>query len=124
SVVSMFNEDVEKWLNQAEIRYTPSVTFKGKSGYDQFFDFVVPASKQAPERIIKTVNRPTKDKAQNLVFAWIDIKEVRKPDSRAYAVLNDTDYPISPGILDALHKYDIEPLKWSLREEMQAELVK
>ena len=41
-VSSLFLEDVIAWLDENEIRYTPSVKFTGKSGYDNLFDFVIP----------------------------------------------------------------------------------
>jgi hypothetical protein len=40
-IKSLFLEEVENWLDQNEIRYTPRVKFTGKSGYDHNFDFVI-----------------------------------------------------------------------------------
>ena len=50
-VASIFKEDVENYLRLNQIRYTPAVKFTGKSGFDQSFDFVIPASQKQPERI-------------------------------------------------------------------------
>jgi hypothetical protein len=121
-IASLFYEDVVAWLDLHEIRYTPRVKFTGKSGYDHLFDFVIPKSRTRPERILHTINRPSRDTAQVLAFSWIDTKEVRPPDSRAYALLNDSDQTISTSVLDALINYDVNPILWSRREEVRKEL--
>lgn len=96
--------------------------FTGKSGYDHLFDFVIPKSRTRPERILHTINRPSRETAQVLAFSWIDTKEVRPPDSRAYALLNDSDQTISTSVSDALINYDVNPILWSKREEVRKEL--
>lgn len=122
-VASLFYEDVVSWLDLHEIRYTPKVKFTGKTGYDHLFDFVIPKSRRQPERIIQTINRPNRDTAQAVAFSWIDTKEVRPPDSKAYAFLNDLENPVSTTVLDALRNYDVKPVMWSNREELREELV-
>jgi len=88
-VASLFLEDVTAWLELHDIRFTPNVKFTGRSGYDHTFDFVVPASRRAPERLIRAVNRPSRDLAESLAFSWVDTKEVRPAESRFYAFLNE-----------------------------------
>jgi len=122
-VASLFLEDVTSWLDLHEIRYTPKVKFTGKSGFDHLFDFVIPASKREPERILQTINRPSRETAQALAFSWIDTKEVRPANSRAYAFLNDSDRAPTVSVLDALKNYDVHPVLWSKREEIREELV-
>lgn len=121
-VASLFYEDVVAWLDLCEIRYTPKVKFTGKTGYDHLFDFVIPKSRWLPERIIQTINRPSRDTAQAVVLAWIDTKEVRPPESRAYALLNDSEQTVPPGVVDALQNYDVKPIPWSQRDTVREEL--
>lgn len=121
-VASLFYEDVVAWLDVHDIRYTPKVKFTGKTGYDHLFDFVIPKSRRQPERIIQTINRPNRDTAQAVVLSWIDTKEVRSADSRAYALLNDSEQAVSPNVLDALRSYDVQPVPWSQRESVREEL--
>lgn len=121
-VSSLFFEDVVAWLDLREIRYTPQAKFTGKSGYDHLFDFVVPKSKKYPERLLQTITRPGRETAQVLAFSWIDTKEVRALDSKAYAILNDTEHSVSAPILDALVSYEVKPVLWSKREEAVEEL--
>ena len=121
-VASLFLEDVASWLNLHDIRFTPKVKFTGKSGYDHLFDFVIPASKKEPERILQAINRPNRDTAQAIAFGWIDTKDVRPPNSRAYAFLNDSDVTPSAAVVDALKSYDVHPVLWSGREDVREQL--
>ncbi|MBM3157408.1 MAG: DUF1829 domain-containing protein [Chloroflexi bacterium] len=120
-VSTLFFEDVVSWLELSEIRYTPQVKFTGKTGYDHLFDFVIPKSRLKPERILRAINRPSKDTAQALVFAWIDTREVRPSESVAYALLNDTERPVSPDVIEALRSYEVNPVPWSNRDSVREE---
>ena len=121
-VASLFLEDVTAWLELHDIRFTPNVKFTGRSGYDHTFDFVVPASRRAPERLIRAVNRPSRDLAESLAFSWVDTKEVRPAESRFYAFLNDENRAPSTTIVDALANYDIVPVIWSARDSVRQDL--
>lgn len=116
TVANLFWEDVSDWLTLRDVRFTPRAKFTGKTGYDHLFDFVIPASRHAPERILQTINRPNRDTAQAVAFAWIDTKEVRSASSRVYAMLNDSEHEPTPAVLDALKNYGVEPIRWSARE--------
>jgi hypothetical protein len=122
TVANVFYEDVVSWLDICEVRYTPKVKFTGRTGYDHLFEFVIPKSRRQPERIIQTVNRPNRETAQAVVLAWIDTKEVRPQDSKAYALLNDSEQPLSVAVSDALRNYDVTPIPWSKRDAVRAEL--
>lgn len=122
TVASLFHEDVMAWLDTCNVRYTPNVKFAGRSGYDHRFDFVIPKSKIRPERVLRAINRPSRETAQMMTFAWLDTREVRSPEAHAYAILNDSDRPISPSVLDAMRSYDVQPIPWSDREESREDL--
>jgi hypothetical protein len=121
-VASLFYEDVVAWLDLSDIRYTPKVKFSGKSGYDHVFDFVIPKSRVQPERILRAISKPRREAAQAMTFAWIDTKEVRPPESRAYAILNDSEHPISESVIDAMRSYDVQPIRWSARDQIREAL--
>lgn len=117
TVESLFHDDVTAWLDGSNVRYTRNVKFAGKSGYDHKFDFVIPKSPDQPERVCRSLNRPDRNTAQTMAFAWLDTKEVRDPDSVAYAIINDTDKAV-PGTVDkALRNYGVRTIRWSAREE-------
>jgi hypothetical protein len=122
-VANLFLEDVIAWLDDGDIRYTPKVKFTGISGFDHLFDFVIPRSPgKQPERIVQAINRPTRDTAEAFIYKWSDTREVRPPESKAYAVLNDFELAISGGVLDAFRNYHIQPVPWSRRAEVATEL--
>jgi hypothetical protein len=122
-VASLFFEDVVAWLDQNDIRYTPKVKFTGISGFDHLFDFVIPKSpRKQPERIVQAIRNPSRDSAQAFLYAWSDTREVRPPESRAYAVLNDEEQTIPGAILDAFRNYKIQPVPWSTRAQIITEL--
>ncbi len=86
-VASLFFEDVAAWLDASEIRYTPKVKFTGISGFDHLFDFVIPKSvSKYPERIVQAINHPARDTAELFIYKWSDTREVRPPESKAYAI--------------------------------------
>lgn len=118
TVASLFREDVEGWLEQNDVRYTPRASFTGKTGYAHHFDFVIPKSRQQPERIIQAINHPSKDTAQSLAFAWIDTRENRADDSLAIALLNDGEHSVNESVSDALRNYGVTPVLWSKRQEV------
>ena len=117
-VESLFLEDVTRWLDLADIRYTPRIKLVGKSGYDHMFNFVIPKSRQQPERLLQALSNPKKDAVEALVFKWIDTRDAREDDSLLVAVLNDANN-ISPDAIDAMHSYGLKPVLWSQREQAQ-----
>lgn len=121
-VTSLFYEDVVGWLDLHDVRYTTSVKFSGRSGFDHRFDFVIPKSRRQPERVLQTINRPRRDAVQAIAFSWIDTKETRPAESRAIALLNDSEQSVPGDILDALRNYDVRPVLWSQRETVIEEL--
>jgi len=121
-VSSLFLEDVMAWLELNEIRYVPSVKFTGKSQYDHVFDFAIPKSKREPERLLRAINRPSRETAEVLAFAWMDTREVRPPESQAYALLNDSEQAVAPAILAALESYEVNSVLWSQRDTILQKL--
>ena len=121
-VESFFYEDVAAWLDTEMVRYTPQVKFTGVSGFDHLFDFVIPKSAAQPERVVRTINRPDRQAAQTVAFAWIDTKDIRTSDSRAYAILNDGGKRVPEVVLEALTSYGVRPVPWSRRAEASDEL--
>ena len=118
----LFQEDVAAWLDECQIRYIPNAKFTGASGYEHLFPFIIPKSTRQPERILRAINRPNRNQAQNTAFSWIDIKETRPPGSRSYAILNDSQGAVAPNVLEAIRNYDVQPVVWSAREQARPEL--
>jgi hypothetical protein len=121
-IASLFYEDVVSWMTANDIRFVENAKFTGKTGYDHMFEFVIPRSRKNPERIVKPINRPDKASATDMVFAWLDTRETRPPEARAYALLNDTEQIVKADVMDALLSYDVKPVRWSERETVREEL--
>jgi len=117
NVQSIFLEEVDQFLYENDIRYVENVNFTGKSGFPQTFHFAIPRSKQYPERILHAINNPTKQNSENLLFAWIETKDNRRPDSKLFAVLNDSEKSVRSSIINALLEYEVQPILWSKRQE-------
>jgi len=122
TVASFFREDVERYLRTHQIRFTPSIKFTGKSGFDHYFEFVIPESRKKPERVLSVINRPDRQRITSLIFAWSDIFSARETKSVAYGILNDMDRPVPQDLITALAEYDIKSVLWSQREDFAGEL--
>ena len=121
-VASLFLEDVEAWWRLSDIRFIFNVKLSGKSGYDHLYNFVILGSRIYPERVLLSINNPNRDISQRAVFAWLDTRETRSDDSRAYAILNDSVKPVAEKVLTAFLEYGLRPVPWSEREDVREEL--
>jgi len=122
-VANLFLEDVERYFDLNDIRYTPSAQFVGKSGFAHRFDFVIPSSKKMPERLLRAINNPNRDKATGVLFAWNDTKEARNRETSMYVILNDVDKKIGSDVVNAFGEYGVNTIFWSKREQHLADLV-
>lgn len=122
TVQSLFLDDVTKFLDGRDIRYTPMAKFSGKSGLDHLVDFVIPKSTRAPERMIKLLNSPRKDRVENILFAIDDTRRGRRTDTAFYAILNDTKRQVAPEIIQAFENYEVQARPWSERDDLVDEL--
>lgn len=116
-VQNLFFEDVIQWFDEYDIRYTPDVRFVGKTGFNYKFDFSIPKSRTAPERIVQTISTANRDNATNLVFKWMDTKERRPVGSTLIAMLNDSDRIVSSAVNEAFKNYGIKLIRWSQRKD-------
>ena len=122
TIEAIFYEDVAKWLDLLDIRFTSRVKFSGKTGFDHMFDFVIPKSRTASERIIRAINNPNRTTALNFIQAWQDTQASRPGNAIPFAFLNDSEKVISGTVVDALTNCNIVPIKWSQRDEQRAAL--
>jgi hypothetical protein len=122
NVQSLFLEDVQSFLDINDIRYTENVSFTGKSTLPTQFDFVIPRSKKAPERLIKVVNHMDETAVKNTIFSWDDTKEVRSIGTQLYTFIQDSK-KIHPDAIGALLQYKIKPILWSQKDTAISDLV-
>ena len=115
-------EEVQEFFVQNDIRNTPAIMLMGHSGLSHQFDFVIPASRKMPERIITTINTPTKQSIESALFAWNDVVKTRKEDSKGYIILNDKKKKPNNDLFNAIHNYDLSAIPWSERSSYIDEL--
>lgn len=121
-VKGLFLEEVNAFLDENDIRNTPSVMMMGQSGLTHRFDFVIPASRKMPERIITTLNTPSKQNVQAAIFAWNDVIKTRSKQSKGYIVLNDSKRGPNADLFAAITSYNIIPIQWTQRFSYVEEL--
>jgi len=121
-VHGLFMDDVKTFFYNSDIRFTPSLMFSGKSGLPQRFDFVIPASKKRPERMITTINQPSQQSVQSAIFSWDDVKSIRKEDSEGYLILNDKTRK-NASLVEAAQSRGMKAFWWSERERYLDQLV-
>lgn len=123
NIANFFFEDVEYWLDEIGVRYSQNINLIGKSGFGFNFDFVIPHSKSQPERLLHTLNNPTKSNVEHILFGWSDTKETRRADTALYVMLNDVDNHISGSSVQSLINYNINPIRWTDRNQVISELI-
>ena len=122
-IKGLFTEEVEAFFSDNDIRNTPSIMMMGQSGLTHRFDFVIPASRKMPERVLTTINSPSKQSVQAAIFAWNDIAKVRSSRTKGYIVLNDGKRAINADLLSAIGSYNLTPIQWKNRNNFIEELV-
>jgi hypothetical protein len=124
-VASFFFEDVRNFLDSNDVRYTPRVKLAGKSGYDHGIDFLIPKSRNRPERILQAIAAPKRDNIFAYLWTLSDTRSARAGESaaEAYAFLNDQDINVGGDVIEALNAYGVVPAFWSQRSTYVKELV-
>lgn len=122
NVVSLFNEDIKGFLNDNEIRFIENPLFIGKSRLTTQYDFAIPSTKKAPERIIKATGNINLNFARTTMFGWQDTKETRDKNSTLYLIFDDRNKKASEDIHMALDSYDINLVSWTNIDSYKNEL--
>jgi hypothetical protein len=116
-VLSLFKEDVAKFLESHNIPIFPDFKLSGRSGFDHKFDFGLPKTARKSQRVLQAINNLTKDQALSFAFAVADVRLMRAEPLQAFTFLNDIEHPPNEGNLAAIRAYDVEPLFWSRRQD-------
>lgn len=123
TIEAIFFDDVSDWLESIEVRFIPRVKFTGRSGFDHMFDFVIPRSRDASERIIRAINNPNRTTALTFITAWEDTRPSRPDNAMPFAFLNDNEKIVGGNVFDAFRNYNITPIVWSNRDQFRDQLV-
>jgi hypothetical protein len=116
-VLSLFKEDVTKFLEENAIPVIPDLKLSGISGLDNKFDFGLPKTARKPLRILQAINNLTRDQATTFAFEVADVRRLRGEPLQAFTFLNDIEHPTNEENLGVIRAYDIEPLFWARKQE-------
>ncbi|MCK6462821.1 MAG: DUF1828 domain-containing protein [Candidatus Pacebacteria bacterium] len=118
-VASVFREDVQKFLDEQELIYTPYFISKGSTGLEFTFDFQI-AFKHA-ELLIKAFNSVNKLNLPHFLFTWDDVKQVRERQTAkqvvGLAVINDEEKEVKGEYLEALQSRGAKYILWKERNK-------
>ena len=118
TVQKIFIQDVADFLDEKDVRYTPRVKLAGKSGLDHLVDFVIPKSREAPERVVQVLNSPRRDRVESMLFSISDTQSARGQEVSYFAIINDTRNKVPPEVLNAFSEYSVQAYPWSHREKL------
>ena len=110
--VSFFCDDVANFFENNGIFCTRDISFIGKSGFTQTFDFMFQRTKKHPERVCTTVNTFNKQSMKNVLFTWLDIEPFRPKDSKMFIIIND-DNKVDQDAWDGVSNYGVQPYLFS-----------
>ena len=115
-----FAADVKSYLDNNSIYYSDGVAFEGKSGSTATYDLLFQRNKNHPERLCNIVSRMTESSRNMMIFNWMDISPIRKPDSMLIVILNDIVREVEEKDINALESYNITPARFSEPEKLLA----
>lgn len=121
TVYSLFKEDVELYFRSNDIFFTKDIKLTGKSGFDHNVDFLIPATKNKPERLIKVINTAKKDSVLSSIMAFNDINQTRETITKNFVVYNDIEKKVSKDVIGALDNYGVKHIPWSKKEQCLTE---
>ena len=121
TIATIFKEDVQQYLDEQEIVYTPQFISKGSTGLEFTFDFQI-AYKQK-EIVIKSFNNINKLNLPNFLFSWEDIKTAREKVTQknviGLAIINNEEKEIKHEYLDALTSKGADYILWTDRNKKE-----
>ena len=113
SIINIFNDDVKEYFDNNDIRYTEDIVLMGKSNLGTKYDFIIPKSKNAPDRLIQTCNSIELGHTRTLLFGWLDTVDKRNDNSKLYIIYNDDIRNTTAEIEDALKNYGAMSIPWT-----------
>lgn len=117
TVTSVFKEDVQSYLEDQNVIYTPEFIARGSTGLEFTFDFHIAHRKH--EIVLKAFNTISTFNLSHFLFAWQDIKEVRGKitgkEISGLAIINDAEKPVKTEFSDAIKSKNAGLILWSDR---------
>lgn len=120
----VFADDVAARLDECGVFYTPSVSIRGISGWENSFDFLFQRSANHPTRFCQAPNHLDRNVVRRIMFGWNDTsKAPERTGSRLVVIGDDRREDLQDGVVRALRNYGVTVIPWSqLAERAPAEL--
>lgn len=122
NVSSLFYEEVFDFLFNEDITGTANVAVAGESGIKYTIDFILPAKKNKPEKLLNFANNLDFNKITSDAFAYRDVKPNRpnrnKLESQMFIIANDIENSVSSRVKQAADYEGVSILKWSNKQEI------
>lgn len=122
TVASVFKEDVQNYLEEQNIIYTPQFITRGATGLEFTFDFHI--AHRQHEIVLKTFNILNTFNLPHFLFTWEDIKEAREKITgktiTGLAVVNDSQREIKTELLEAIKTKNADYILWSEKDKPES----
>ncbi|PNZ71133.1 DUF1828 domain-containing protein [Staphylococcus croceilyticus] len=122
NVSSLFYEEVFDFLFNEDITGTANVAVAGESGIKYTIDFILPAKKNKPEKLLNFANNLDFNKITSDAFAYRDVKPNRPHrnnlESQMFIIANDIENSVSSRVKQAADYEGVSILKWSNKQEI------
>ena len=120
NIVSIFADEVDRFFKEHHIYSTKGISYRGKSGYEHVYDYLFQKNDNHPGRVMRLMNRPSKENFERFVFAWNDIKEVIKENGdveNCLVLINDQgkSHDMINELTRGFQAYRMDPILWSER---------
>lgn len=121
TVANIFFDEVYNLFDNYDIPFSQEIGITGKTGNSNQFDFLIPRMKMKREKLIKTVNKPTKDSYKAPLLSFLDIKDYRQ-NTDFVVIANDNNHKVNEKFLTSLRNHEIKVLQWSEKDTWIKEL--
>lgn len=119
-VSSLFQEDVQVYLDSKDVNYSSSIYMRGSSGLDYNFNFFI--SGKNTDLCIKTYDIIKQDYVTSLLYCVSDVQNARlrvsKKKFRSLIIVNDQYREPSQKLVSVLKDNQVDVVLWSAKQEM------
>lgn len=117
NIKNLFFEEVEEYFKRRRILFNSNVYMSGSGGIKHKIDFLIPREEKVSQ-IVKTINIPSKEKFENLLFTFIDIDKhnFQYKGSEKIIFINDLEKEVKQEHLGLIKTYGVKPILWSERD--------
>ncbi|WP_435005142.1 DUF1828 domain-containing protein [Tundrisphaera lichenicola] len=119
NIAAIFKDDVVDWLRALNIDFQDGATYRGHSGNNHKFDFLVRSKTEGPSKILQVLSKPDRMHVQSFTYEVIDtLQAVQGVPPDFFALYSDSQ-PLPQHLRNALYSHRIEPVQWSERDALR-----